>query len=235
MSELLSVIIPCYNEQKTIKEIINKILNLKRLNTEIIVVDDGSFDDSYEEIKDFIYSNKIKYIKKKNEGKGSAIIAAQKIITGSIVIIQDADLEYDPNDYYKLIDPLKNRKYKVVYGSRILGKNIFDNLNNFSHWFRICGNIFLTKFSNLINRQNLTDAHTCYKVFDAEIFKKISLNEKGFCFCPEITTKVSNMGEKIHEVPISYSGRDYKEGKKIKAIDGLKAILSLIKYKYFYD
>jgi len=150
-------------------------------------------------------------------------------------LIQDADLEYDPKDYPKLIDPIAKKKYKIVYGSRVLNKNRFENLDNFTHWVRIFANYILTKINNIINNQNLSDAHTCYKVFDSKIFKKIKLVENDFAFCPESTTKISNLGYKIYEVPISYKGRSYSEGKKIKFSDGLKAIFTIIKYKFFFN
>ncbi len=121
-----------------------------------------------------------------------------------------------------------------MYGSRVLNKNKFQNTKNFTHFVRIWGNIFLTFISNIINKQDLTDAHTCYKVFNSKIFKKIKLKEKGFAFCPEITTKISNKRYQIIEMPISYNGRTYEEGKKISSLDGLEALFSLIKYKYFY-
>lgn len=229
----LTVIIPCYNEEDTIDIIVKKILSLS-INTQIIIVDDCSTDNSPEKIKSLINQNKseIEFIQlHKNAGKGNAIQNAQKKVRGDIVIIQDADLEYDPNDYKKLIDPILRGEYKVVYGSRVLGKNIFENYKNYSHWLRIFGNLFLIKLSNYINKQKLTDAHTCYKVFLAEVFKKIDLEEKGFCFCPEITTKIANMKIPIKEIPISYFGRDYSQVKKISTIDGIKAIKTLFKYK----
>ena len=141
-------------------------------------------------------------------------------------------LEYDPNDLPKLMEPIINSETQVVYGSRVLGKKYFENIQNFSHWFRIIGNIFLTKLSNLINKQSLTDAHTCYKVFNRNIFSKINLEEKNFNFCPEVTTKISKLKIKIIEKPISYTGRRYSEGKKIKSSDGLRAIITLIKYRF---
>lgn len=230
----LSIIIPCYNEEDTINLIIKKILQLP-IKTQIIVVDDCSTDNSPKIIKSLIinHDNIEGIFLEKNQGKGNAIRNAQSKIKGDIVIIQDADLEYDPKDYQKLIDPILSGKYKVVYGSRVLEKNIFQNLKNYSHWIRIIGNLILTKLSNWINRQALTDAHTCYKVFAAEIFKKINLEEKGFSFCPEITTKIANMKIAIKEIPISYFGRDYSQGKKISTLDGLKAIITLFKYKQF--
>ena len=230
----VTFIIPCYNEIKTIEKIIKKIIILKRIRKEIIVVDDYSTDGSRDVIIKFQKLKKIKAIyHKKNSGKGACIKSAQKKITGDIVIIQDADLEYDPNDIPRLIKPIINSNYKVVYGSRILEKKYFENLKNFSHWIRILGNIFLTIFSNIINNQNLTDAHTCYKVFDSKLFKSINLKEKNFNFCPELTTKISNKDIKILELPIRYKGRDYNEGKKIKLIDAFKAIYCIFKYKFF--
>ncbi len=230
----ISIIIPCYNENKTIRKIIFKILNLKKLNKEIIVVDDFSKDGSREIIKELEKKDYVKAIyHKKNMGKGACIISATKKIKGDIVIIQDADLEYYPSDIIKIYKKLINSDFKAIYGSRILKKKYFENLKNFSHWIRIIGNIFLTFLSNLINNQKLTDAHTCYKAFDTKIFKKIKLKEKNFNFCPEITTKVSNLGFKIFEVPIKYKGRDYREGKKIKFTDAFRAIYCILKYKYF--
>ena len=166
-------------------------------------------------------------------GKGAAIKSAQKFIDGEYVIIQDADLEYDPNDLYGLLDEIEKNKSKVVYGSRVLNNPLNKKSQNFSHSLRITGNIFLTKLSNLLNKQKLTDAHTCYKIFESKLFKSIELQEKGFSFCPEITTKISLLNIDIIEIPINYNGRTYDEGKKITASDGLKAIWTLIKYRYF--
>jgi dolichol-phosphate mannosyltransferase len=231
---LLSIIIPCFNEEKTIGKIIQKILKIKDINKQLIVVNDGSIDKSFNLIKK--YRSKIDVIinHKHNTGKGSCIKSAQKKVRGNIVLIQDADLEYNPKDYRKLISPILKKKYYAVYGSRVLNKNRFKNLKNFTHWIRILANSILTIINNIINNQSLTDAHTCYKAFDIKLFKKIKLEENDFSFCPEITTKISNLGYKIHEVSISYKGRAYSQGKKIKFIDGIKAIFTLIKYKFFY-
>ena len=168
-----------------------------------------------------------------NKGKGGAIKSAQKYVQGKYVIIQDADLEYNPKDYYILLREIEKNNLDAVYGSRVLKLDKFDNVQNFSHRIRIYGNIFLTFVSNLINDQNLTDAHTCYKLFKTEIFKKINLCENGFSFCPEITTKLSLLKIKIHEVPINYQGRSYEDGKKIVAFDGIRAIIAIIKYRFF--
>jgi glycosyltransferase involved in cell wall biosynthesis len=233
MRPLLSIIVPCFNEEKTIKKIIKKILQIKNIHKQIIIVNDGSTDNSLKLINTF--KSKVDTIinHKFNRGKGFCIRSAKKKIKGNLVLIQDSDLEYNPKDYKKLIDPIMKKKCDVVYGSRVLHKNRLENIENFSHWFRIFANFVLTFLNNIINNQSLTDAHTCYKVFKSKIFKKIILKENDFSFCPEITTKISNLGYKIFEVPISYNGRKYSEGKKIKLKDGFKAIYVLLKYKFF--
>ena len=143
-------------------------------------------------LKEFTKKKDIKIIFNKiNQGKGSAIKSAQKFVKGDYVAIQDADLEYNPNDLTKIYNYIKSKKLNVIYGSRVLNKNKFQNTKNFTHLIRIWGNIFLTTVSNIINNQKLTDAHTCYKVFNSKIFKNINLKEKGFAFCPEVTTKIS--------------------------------------------
>jgi len=231
---MLSIIIPVFNEIKTIDRILKKINKIKSIKKQIIIVDDGSTDGTTEKIK----NNKKKYnvdkiiYCKNNKGKGHAIRLAQKYIKKKFVIIQDADLEYDPNDYSKILNILKKKKYKVVYGSRVLGTNRYLN-NSFTSNIRVFANHILTLASNLINKQNLTDAHTCYKAFDASLFKKIKLKEDSFSFCPEITTKISKLNIKIFEIKISYNGRDYNDGKKISFLDGIKALFVLIKYNLF--
>ncbi len=227
----LSVIVPVYNEESTILTLLDKIINIKDLDKEIIVVDDGSTDKTSELISQYNKKNNIRLIShNKNKGKGAAIKTAKQYITGNIIIIQDADLEYDPKEYKNLIYPIINDQFKVVYGSRVLGKSRYSK--NFTSIFRIFANHILTIISNIINKQNLTDAHTCYKVFHRDIFNNINLEEDGFSFCPEITTKVSLMKENICEIPISYYGRTYKEGKKIGFMDGIRALKVLIKYRY---
>lgn len=226
----LSVIIPCYNEKKTILKVVKKLIDLK-IDLQIIIVDDFSTDGSSVIIKRYIEKKVDKVIyHKKNLGKGAAIRSAQKFVKGNVVIIQDADLEYDPKDYYKLLR-FVNKGYKVVYGSRVLGKNRYL-LKNFSSITRIFFNHILTIISNLLNNQRLTDAHTCYKMFTSDIFLKIILKENDFSFCPEITTKIGLKKIKIKEVPINYIGRNYDHGKKIRLIDGIKAIKALIKYRF---
>ena len=196
-------------------------------------MDDYSTDGSREiikKIKNRLIKKKIFH--KKNYGKGYAIKSSVKFIKGDFIIIQDADLEYSPKDYKNLLRPVLDGRCEVVYGSRVLGKSRYK-LNNFISVFRIFANHLLTIVSNVINRQNLTDAHTCYKLFKTSIFKKINLKEKGFSFCPEITTKISKLNLKIAEIKISYKGRRYEDGKKISLLDGFIAIKALFKYKFF--
>lgn len=230
----VSIIIPCYNEEKTIYSLLKKILYIKEFKKQIIIIDDFSTDNSLKKIDEIKNSfDELLIIKhNKNLGKGAAIKSSKKFINGDIVIIQDADLEYNPNDYKDLLKPILEKKSDVVYGSRVLGRNRYK-VKHFISIYRIFANHLLTIMSNVINSQSLTDAHTCYKMFKSNIFKKIILEEKGFSFCPEVTTKLSNMGIKIIEIPISYNGRNFKEGKKIRFKDALEAGISLIKYKFF--
>lgn len=229
----LTIIIPVYNEIKTIEKLIKKVLKIN-IKKQVIVVDDGSSDGTIKILSK--YKNKIDKLitHKKNFGKGAAIRSAQKYIKGKYIVIQDADLEYNPKDLLSLLKRIEKKKLKVVYGSRVLNKNKYQNAKNFTHLVRIWGNVFLTKVSNFINNQDLTDAHTCYKVFLSSIFKKVKLEEDGFSFCPEITTKISKMNILINEYPISYNGRTYEQGKKITSIDGIDALYVLIKYRYFF-
>ena len=228
----LSIIIPCYNEKQTIEKIVSKILKVN-IKKEIIIVDDCSNDGTVNIIKTINNSNIKKIFHKKNLGKGAAIKTAKKHISGDIILIQDADLEYFPSDYIRLLNPIISKKSKVVYGSRVLGRSQNNN-SKFTSNIRILGNYLLTKLSNFINNQNLTDAHTCYKVFDKKIFKKITLKELDFRFCPEVTCKISNLNEKIVEVPIKYNGRSIEHGKKIRLKDAFLAVICLIKYGILY-
>ena len=230
--KLLTIIIPVYNEKNTIIKVIDKINELK-LEKQLIVVDDYSEDGG----RDLLIDNKNKVsnliLHKKNLGKGAAIKSAQEYIQGKFTIIQDADLEYDPSDFEQMINFTQKNNLKVLYGSRVLEHANREKIQNFSHKYRIFANYLLTKLNNFINNQKLTDAHTCYKLFDSELFKSINLEEKGFAFCPEVTTKISLLNYQINEIPINYKGRSYKDGKKIKFVDGLDAIIALIKYRYF--
>ena len=230
----LTVIIPVFNDINTISILLKKVLS-EKTPKQVIVVDDCSTDGT-KKILNKKFKNKIDKLifHKKNKGKGAAIKTAQKFILGEYVIIQDADLEYDPKEYRNFMDEIKKNKYKlkVIYGSRVLKKRKIYKKQNFSHKIRIWGNYLLTVLSNVINDQNLTDAHTCYKMFDSAIFKFIKLKEKGFAFCPEVTTKISKLKIKIHEIPINYTGRTYEEGKKIKTIHGIEAVFALLKYRF---
>ena len=228
---LISVIIPVFNEEAYIKEILHRVNKVNKLDKEIIVINDGSNDNTINILKSECNGLYTKLIdNEKNMGKGYACRLGIEHSVGDIIIIQDADLEYNPENYYKLIEPIKNKVTKVVYGSRVIEGGNRKRPTTFDFKVRIFANIFLTFLSNLMNKQNLTDAHTCYKVFSKSVLKKIELVENGFCFCPEVTAKISKLGEKIVEVPIDYYGRTHKEGKKIKFTDGFRALLSIIKY-----
>ena len=232
----LSIIIPCFNEKKTLVHIVDKVISsLKNYGYdffEIIIVDDCSTDGTKELIKEnFVLKKNFKtFFHDKNMGKGAAIKTAKNFLSGDIIIIQDADLEYDPYDYKKLLEPILSNKAKVVYGSRVLNQNRYET-SGFTSKIRIFGNHSLTIISNFLNNQKLTDAHTCYKVFHKEVFDLIDLEENDFAFCPEVTSKISNLGYEIFEVPISYNGRNYDEGKKIKVIDAFRALKTLIKFR----
>ena len=226
----LSVIIPVYNEEKTISEIIRrvKVVNLKK---EIIIVEDGSTDRTKEILEEVVKqkndNNEIKLISRsKKSGKGEAIRTGLKYVTGDIVIIQDADLEYDPNDYYALIQPIVEGKTKVVYGSRELGKNKKSSLSFF------LGGKILSFLTNLLYHAKITDEPTCYKVFKKEVLQDLDLKCKGFEFCPEVTAKLRKKGYEIFELPIHYDPRTIKKGKKIRISDGVIAIWTLIKYRF---
>jgi len=231
---LVSIIIPVYNEEQYIKELLIKVNSIKNIKKEVIVINDKSDDNTQnilEQDCNSLYSKLIN--NKKNMGKGYSCREGIKVSSGEIILIQDADLEYNPENYQRLIDPIMNNDAKVVYGSRVLPGGQRTRPKTFDFVIRYFANWFLTFFSNLLNNQNLSDCHTCYKVFSAEIIKKIDLKENGFCFCPEITAKVSNLGIKIKEVPIDYFGRTQSEGKKISYFDGLRAINSILKYNLF--
>jgi glycosyltransferase involved in cell wall biosynthesis len=232
--EKLSIIIPSYNEEKTIGLILNKIISVDlyhNISKEIIVIDDGSTDNSEVIVSRFISAHldiEINYIKQsKNGGKGSAIRTGIQNITGDYVIIQDADLEYDPQDYNKLLPILQVEGQDVVYGSRFLNKRNAHSYQTF-YW----GGRLVSWVTNLLYKQNLTDEPTCYKMFRSSLLKSIKLNCTGFEFCPEVTAKIAKLGYKIKEIPINYYPRSIKEGKKIKWTDGLEAIWILIKYRF---
>jgi len=222
----LSIIIPCYNEKKYLSELIGLVNKAPVNEKEIILVDDCSKDGTTELIKSELESKVDMVIyHTKNMGKGAAIRSALKYVTGDMVIIQDADLEYDPNEYPKLMAPILDGKADVVYGSRFMGGGP-HRVHLFWHYI---GNKFLTLLSNMFTNLNLTDMETCYKLFRTEIIKGINLSEKGFGIEPEITAKIAKTRCRVYEVGISYFGRSYDEGKKINWKDGIKAILIIIR------
>ena len=223
----LSIIIPCYNEVATIGDIITAVQNCPYGNKEIILVDDYSTDGTRQKLIDEIAPqiDKVLY-HTVNQGKGAALRTGIKAATGDIVIIQDADLEYDPKEIPKVIAPILQGKADVVYGSRFLG----GSAHRVIYYWHMLGNRFLTMLSNMFTNINLTDMETCYKAFKREIIQSIEIEENRFGFEPEITAKVARMGCRIYEVGISYYGRTYSEGKKVGWKDGVSAIRSIIKY-----
>ena len=228
----LSIIVPVFNEINTIEIIINKILNAKLNIQEIIIVDDFSTDGTRDKLNLFKDNKIIKILyHESNLGKGACIKTATQYLTGDYVVIQDADLEYDPKDIHKLVESSETNYNTAIYGSRVLGRKKF--IFNFFILFRIFANNLLTILSNTINSQKLTDAHTCYKFIPSDIFKKLNLKHNDFSICPEITTKLSKLNIKIIEVPISYVGRSYAEGKKIKFKDAIIAFYTLLKFRFF--
>jgi len=237
MIDKLSILIPAYNEAKTIHLILDKIKAVRLINgiaKEIIIVDDCSTDGSDKAVKAYMQANpdlNIHLFKQdKNMGKGAAIHRAIKEATGDFIIVQDADLEYDPKEYNDLLVPVVNGFADVVYGSRFIGGKPHRIL---FYWHSI-GNKWLTGLSNMFTNLNLTDMETCYKLVKTDIIKAIPLNEKRFGFEPELTAKLSRIKNiRIYEVGISYYGRTYEEGKKINWKDGMRAIYVILKYGLF--
>jgi glycosyltransferase involved in cell wall biosynthesis len=223
----LSIIIPCYNELATISKILDEILKVQQFDPEIIVIDDFSLDGTREILKD-LAPNKIDHLilNEKNYGKGYCIRQGIKKASNAIILIQDADLEYDPKDYVKLIKPIIDNKADVVYGSRFVSS---DEKRVLYFWHSL-GNVFLTFISNMFTNLNLSDMECCYKVFKSEVIKSIDLKENRFGFEPEITAKIAKKKIKIFEVGVSYNGRTYSEGKKISWKDGFSALRCIFIY-----
>lgn len=231
----LSVVIPCYNEEKTLEELIGRVLSADRcgLSLEIVIIDDKSQDHSLKKAQVLRDAHKeIKLIEHDlNQGKGAAMRTGFENVSGDIIIVQDADLEYDPGEYPKLLAPIIDGHADVVYGSRFIGGESHRVL----YFWHSVANRFLTLFSNMMTDINLTDMETCYKVFRREVLNQISLEEPRFGFDPEITAKIShqNPAPRIYEVGIKYNGRTYDEGKKIGWRDGVRVIISIIRYNLF--
>ena len=227
----LSIIIPCFNEEKTIEQVVNKVLKFNTLEKEILIIDDCSVDDSREIIKKISNLNtSVKcFFQDKNQGKGSAIRKGFEVATGDILLIQDADLEYDPSDYDTLILPFLEADADVVYGSRFLGGK-YVRLHFFWHYV---ANKILTLITNIVTNLNMTDMETGYKLFKKKTIESITLKENSFSIEPEITVKLAKKGYSFYEVPISYKGRSYQEGKKITLKDAFIAIYCIIKYRFF--
>lgn len=224
---LLSVIIPVYNEKRTVLEIIKRIKKVK-INKEIILVDDYSKDGTREILKKIKARNIHVLFHDKNYGKGHAIRTGLKKVSGDMIIIQDADLEYNPADYLKLVKPVIEGKAKVVYGSRNLGKGKHEK-SSLSFYL---GGVFLSKLANFLYGTRITDEATCYKLFRNDVIKNLNLKCEKFEFCPEVTAKIARRRIPIIEIPISYHPRNIKEGKKIRWADGVEAIWTLIKYRF---
>ena len=221
----LSVVIPVYNEATTILHLYEAVRAV-RLNIEIILVDDGSTDGTREIMRTLHDEGTRIFYHDRNLGKGAALRTGFQHVTGDIVIIQDADLEYDPQQYPKIIQPILDGKADVVYGSRF----ITGDYRRVLFFWHMLGNKFLTLLSNLLTNLNLTDMETCYKAFRCEVLRKIRIEEDRFGFEPEITAKIAKLNLRIYETGISYSGRVYEEGKKIGWKDGMSALRCIIKY-----
>ena len=234
--QILTIIIPVYNEEKFIEKIYSKVLNVKLPSDfykEVIIVDDNSDDNTLEIINRISNKSTKIFNQKKNCGKGSCIRLGLEKASGDIILIQDADLEYDPEEYPKLLAPIITGKADVVYGSRFIG----GEAHRILYYWHSFGNKILTLFSNILTNLNLSDMECCYKVFKKEIIQNIKLVENRFGFEPEITAKIAKLSKKgkcrIFEVGVSYSGRTYDEGKKINWKDGVSALKCILKYNLF--
>ena len=223
----LSVIMPVYNEKSTIREIVSRVLAVG-LAEEIVIVDDGSADGTREILKELAELPKIRVIEhEQNQGKGAAVVTGIHAARGDVIVIQDADLEYDPQDYHKLLAPIEAGETKVVYGSRFASAD--TERPQLINWL---ANLGLTLATNLLYGAKLTDMETCYKVFRREVVEGMNIRARGFEFEPEFTAKILKQNLKVVEVPVSFNPRGYSEGKKITAWDGVIAVWTLIKYRF---
>jgi glycosyltransferase involved in cell wall biosynthesis len=226
----VSIVIPVYNERSTIREILMRVQAVKlRISKEIIVVDDFSRDGTRDILKKLRMPNLKVFYHEMNRGKGAALSTGFSRATGDIVLVQDADLEYDPKEYPSLLAPILDGRADVVYGSRFQGGS-----HRVMFFWHYVGNKLLTTLSNMVSNLNLTDMETCYKVFKKDVLNKISLKSRRFGFEPEITIKLSKLHCRIYEVPISYAGRDYSEGKKIGWKDGVAAVYHILRFGLFH-
>jgi glycosyltransferase involved in cell wall biosynthesis len=223
---LLSVVMPVYNERDTIEGMIARVLAVPDLRIELIVVDDGSKDGTSDLLRALATKYPIKLLHKPNGGKGSALRLGFKEVTGDLVVIQDADTEYSPEEFPELIQLICQGRADVVYGSRFLGRH---RVFLFTHYL---GNLFLTFLTNVLYNTMLTDMETCYKAMRIEVLRSFSLNSNGFGIEPEMTAKIFKRGYRVYEVPITYDGRGYEEGKKITWRDGVVALWVLVKYRF---
>jgi glycosyltransferase involved in cell wall biosynthesis len=223
---LLSVVMPVYNERDTVEDMIARVLAVPGLRTELIVVDDGSKDGTTEILRGLAAKYPIKLLHKPNGGKGSALRLGFKEVTGDLVVIQDADTEYSPEEFPELIELICQGRADVVYGSRFLGRH---RVFLFTHYL---GNLFLTLLTNVLYNTMLTDMETCYKAMRVDVLRSFSLDSDGFGIEPEMTAKIFKRGYRVYEVPITYDGRGYEEGKKITWRDGVVALWVLVKYRF---
>lgn len=228
-SKVLTVIMPAFNEENTISQIISKVLSQSCVN-QLIIIDDGSTDSTAGKIEQFTSDNRVKFIQQeRNAGKGAAIKTVQIFVESPFVIIQDADLEYDPSEYIKFIEPLKDGKADVILGSRFQTGEI----RRVSFFWHYLGNKFLTLLSNAFTNLNLTDMECCYIAMKSQLFKDLNLVERGFGNQPEMIAKLASRKCVFYEVSVSYFGRSYEEGKKINYRDGFNALYCIIKYNIF--
>jgi glycosyltransferase involved in cell wall biosynthesis len=227
----LGVVIPCYNEAQTVDELIGRVLRRPEV-TEVVVVDDGSSDGTWDQIKDWpAHEPRVRILRhRQNRGKGAALRTGFREMSAAVIVVQDADLEYDPDDYRAMLELIVSDRADVVYGSRFLIRSGAS-----SPWWHRQGNRMLTQFCNRVTGLRLSDQATCFKMFRRSLLDRLALNEDGFGFCPEFTVKVAQLGLRIAEVPVTYRGRTRAEGKKIRLRHGLEAVACVIKYRFLKD